>query len=47
MTLLGDWNWYPPESLDRLPMSGPETAPGFPGGGRTSRPAGTPTLDAA
>ena len=48
MKLLGDWNWYLPKSLDWLPHVGPGDGAGLPPeGGRTSRPAGTPTLDAA
>lgn len=48
MTLLGDWNWYLPKSLDRLPHVGTGDGAGLPPEvGTTSRPAGTPTLDAA
>jgi uncharacterized membrane protein YdfJ with MMPL/SSD domain len=25
MKLLGDWNWYLPRALERLPRTGPET----------------------
>jgi uncharacterized membrane protein YdfJ with MMPL/SSD domain len=48
MKLLGDWNWYLPKSLDWLPHVGAGDGAGLPPQvGRTSRPAGTPTLDAA
>ena len=48
MKLLGDWNWYLPKSLDWLPHVGPGDGAGLPPDvERTSRPASTPTLDAA
>jgi uncharacterized membrane protein YdfJ with MMPL/SSD domain len=48
MKLLGDWNWYLPKWLKWLPHVGPGDGRGLPPEvGRTSRRAGTSTLDAA